>query len=218
MRFTPSINSCRHCARTVRTLQAQNVPATEGAAGRRRRRDQRTHARHDPGKLNEVDALLKKFAGREAQLLQAVTAKYCPDDVDRFARIVKLFSEDADVNRMLRGFDEDATAKGIDKRRLIMFKCPTVDTLVILGDKQNLMKRMSGGGVELDMPTCLLSSCGPWSRPSSRRRATTPSLPDDPRTDGVGFDPEEVEHVAARLRAERGQPRLVRPMLVPRLA
>ena len=98
------------------------------------------YARHDPGKLNEVDALLKKFAGREAQLLQAVTAKYCPDDVDRFARIVKLFSEDADVNRMLRGFDEDATAKGIDKRRLIMFKCPTVDTLVILGDKQNLMK------------------------------------------------------------------------------
>ena len=54
------------------------------------------YARHDPDKLNEVDALLTKFAGREAQLLQAVTAKYCPDDVDRFARIVKLFSEDAD--------------------------------------------------------------------------------------------------------------------------
>ena len=47
------------------------------------------YARHDPDKLKEVDALLKKFAGREAQLLQAVTAKYCPDDVDRFARIGK---------------------------------------------------------------------------------------------------------------------------------
>ena len=90
----------------------KNVPAAKRAAGRRRRAIKQLYARHDPGKLNEVDALLKKFAGREAQLLQAVTAKYCPDDVDRFARIVKLFSEDADVNRMLRGFDEDATAKG----------------------------------------------------------------------------------------------------------
>ena len=27
------------------------------------------YERHDPGKLGEVDALLKKFAGREAQLL-----------------------------------------------------------------------------------------------------------------------------------------------------
>ena len=66
--------------------------------------------------------------------------------------------------------------KGIDKRRLIMFKCPTVDTLVILGDKQNLMTRMSGGGVELDISYLPIEQLhGPWSRPSSRRRATTPS-------------------------------------------
>ena len=77
----------------------KNVPAAKRAAGRRRRRDKQLYA-HDPGKLNEVDALLKEFAGRGATS-PGGHGEVLPDDVDRFARIVKLFSEDADVNRML---------------------------------------------------------------------------------------------------------------------
>ena len=173
------------------------------------------YARHDPGKLNEVDALLTKFKGREAQLLQAVTAKYCPDDVDRFAKIVQLFSEDADVNRMLRGFDDDATAKGIDKRRLIMFKCPTVDTLVVLGDKQNLMTRMSSNGVELDISYL----------PIEQLRPMVAQILEAPGDNAIyattlqqteSFDP--AKEMSLLVCAPSGAENLVRPMLVPRLS
>ena len=173
------------------------------------------YERHDPDRLNEVDALLTKFKGREAQLLQAVTAKYCPDDVDRFARIVKLFSEDADVNRMLRGFDEDATAKGIDKRRLIMFKCPTVDTLVVLGDKQNLMTRMSSNGVELDISYL----------PIEQLRPMVAQILEAPGDNAIyattleqteSFDP--AKEMSLLVCAPSGAENLVRPMLVPRLS
>ena len=123
----------------------QTAPVDAAAAIRR------LYERHDAEKLGEVDALLAKFAGREETLLSALEAKYCPEEVDRFKHIVKLFSEDADVNRMLQGFDADADAKGIDKRRLIMFKCLNTDTLVVLGDKQSLIEATGGSGVELDI-------------------------------------------------------------------
>ena len=121
------------------------------------------------------------------------------------------------MNRMLRGFDEDATAKGIDKRRLIMFKCPTVDTLVILGDKQNLMTRMSGGGVELDISYL----------PIEQLRPMVASILEAPGDNAIyattleqteSFDPEKEMSllVCAPSGAER-QPRPP-PPLVPRLA
>ena len=135
--------------------------------------------------------------------------------MDRFARIVKLFSEDADVNRMLRGFDEDATAKGIDKRRLIMFKCPTVDTLVILGDKQNLMTRMSSNGVELDISYL----------PIEQLRPMVAQILEAPGDNAIyattleqteSFDP--AKEVSLLVCAPSGAENLVRPMLVPRLS
>ena len=179
-------------------------------------------------KLRALEARVEALEGAhaitnlKARYAALVDSRYtldgpkAPAEIGRIAdQIVELFSEDADVNRMLRGFDEDATAKGIDKRRLIMFKCPTVDTLVILGDKQNLMTRMSSNGVELDISYL----------PIEQLRPMVASILEAPGDNAIyattleqteSFDPEK--EMSLLVCAPSGAENLVRPMLVPRLA
>ena len=126
--------------------------------------------------------------------------------------LTKAFSKDADLNRVLRGY-ADEYAGGMDKRRMIHFRCPNAETIKMLSDKQALRE----GGVEVDISY----------EPIADLRIHVKSMMQCPGDNSIwktALDQTEHYDVASQISVAVSAPRAtsrgeihVKPMLIPRL-